>query len=46
MTPTPDSAVIAEGATDGLREMQRTLAAAGIAAEIVRPPPQHCRSGG
>lgn len=44
--PGPDSSVVAEGATDGLREMQRTLAAAGIAAEIVRPPPKHCTSGG
>lgn len=40
----PQSTVIAEGATDGLREIQRTLKGAGIESEIVRPPPQHCTS--
>lgn len=40
----PGTSVIAEGGTEGLREIQATLAAAGIAAEIVRPPKANCSS--
>jgi len=39
-----ESTVIAEGSTDSLREIQRSLARAGIAAEIVRPPAKNCSS--
>ena len=36
--------VIAEGGTEGLREIQKTLARLGIQAEILRPPPEKCSS--
>lgn len=38
------STVIAEGGTDSLRELQRSLARAGIVSEIVRPPAKDCSS--
>lgn len=44
MTAESPSSVIAEGATDGLREIQRALLRQGIESEIVRPPPAHCSS--
>jgi hypothetical protein len=44
MTADAPSAVIAEGATDSLREIQRALTRAGIESELVRPPPEHCSS--
>ena len=44
MTEDLNPAVIAEGAFSALREKQRELAGAGIDADIVRPPPQHCSS--
>lgn len=37
-------AVIAEGGVEGLKEIQRALGRAGIASEIVRPPPERCSS--
>ena len=40
----PQSTVIAEGATDGLREIQRNLHRAGIVSEIVRPHGKDCSS--
>ncbi|MFO1009109.1 MAG: hypothetical protein U1F29_03515 [Planctomycetota bacterium] len=38
------STVIAEGSTDGLREIQRNLHRAGIVSEIVRPHGKDCSS--
>ena len=33
-------AIVAEGALDYLREIRRALSAAGIAAEMMQPPPE------
>jgi len=38
------TSVIAEGGFQQLREIQAALASAGIAAEIARPPQEHCSS--
>lgn len=34
--------VIAKGALDYLKELQATLVRGGLAAELVRPPEEHC----
>lgn len=44
MSQEHEIAVIAKGGVEGLKEIQRTLVRAGIAAEIVRPPPEKCSS--
>ncbi|HUR28840.1 MAG TPA: hypothetical protein VM509_11680 [Planctomycetota bacterium] len=35
-------AVIAEGSLDYLKELQSALVRGGLAAELVRPPKEHC----
>jgi hypothetical protein len=43
MQPEPRAGVVvAQGALDYLKELQRALARGGVAAEVVRPPKEHC----
>lgn len=42
MSEVPETAVVAEGDFQHLRELRSKLRERGIAAEMVRPPPEHC----
>jgi len=39
-----EATILAEGGHASLREIQAQLTRAGIASEIVRPPPEKCSS--
>lgn len=38
----PGAAIVAQGAHDYLRELERALTRRGIEARILRPPKEHC----
>ncbi|MFN0242610.1 MAG: hypothetical protein ACKVWV_06925 [Planctomycetota bacterium] len=42
MTSEARMQVVAEGGLDHLRNLERALGREGIAAQVVRPPPEHC----